>query len=199
MPFCRSIQGAIFHGDGQVVVINFTNGIKFEILPAFRQVDWWGNWNGKYDYPDSNMGGNRLTTDPRIEQQVMQERNIESNGLLFDMCRHMREIRDNHFSSYHLPGIVIDSFVYHHIADWHWLREGEQSSNQPTGTYEKRLYNSCPVWSFDLTALGSGMAVNTYNCIEVLNKILKYMSEEYIIWMSKQKFFTAKFLNVLTK
>lgn len=32
---------------------------------------------------------------------------------------------------------MIDSFVYHNIADWHWLREGEQSSNQPIGTYEK--------------------------------------------------------------
>ncbi|WP_443606833.1 hypothetical protein [Alistipes putredinis] len=25
------------HGDGQVVVINFSDGIKFEVLPAFRQ------------------------------------------------------------------------------------------------------------------------------------------------------------------
>ena len=31
------------HGDGQVVVINFSDGIKFEVLPAFRQLDWWGN------------------------------------------------------------------------------------------------------------------------------------------------------------
>ena len=126
-------------GDGQVVVINFTDGIKFEVLPAFRQVDWLGNWNGKYDYPNSNMGGKWLTTNPQIEQQAMKARNKESNGLLFDTCKHMREIRDNHFSSYHLPGIVIDSFVYHHISDWHWLREGEQSSNQPTGTYEKNF------------------------------------------------------------
>lgn len=59
------------HGDGQVVVINFTDGMKFEVLPAFCQLDWLGNWNGKYDYPDSNMGGNWLTTDPKIEQQAM--------------------------------------------------------------------------------------------------------------------------------
>lgn len=169
------------HGDGQVVVINFADGIKFEVLPAFRQIDWLGNWNGKYDYPDSNMGGNWLTTNPRIEQQAMKERNIESNGLLFDTCKHMREIRDNYFSSYHLPGIVIDSFVYHYIGDWHWLREGEQSSNQPAGTYEKRLYNSCPVWSFNLTAPGSGMVVNTYDYVNVLNKVLKYMSEDSVI------------------
>ena len=169
------------HGDGQVVVINFTDGMKFEVLPAFCQLDWLGNWNGKYDYPDSNMGGNWLTTDPKIEQQAMKERNGASNGLLCDTFKHILEIRDNYFSSYHLPGIVIDSFVYHHISDWHWLREGEQSSNQPRGTYEKRLYDSCPVWSFNLTAPGSNMPVDTYKCIDVLIKVLKYMSEDNVI------------------
>ena len=127
------------------------------------------------------MGGNWLTTDPKIEQQAMKERNVASNGLLFDTCKHIREIRDNYFSIYHLPGIVIDSFVYHHIADWHWLREGEQSSNQPRGTYEKRLYDSCPVWSFNLTAPRSNMPVDTYKCIDVLIKVLKYMSEDNVI------------------
>lgn len=165
-------------GDGQVVVIDFTDDIRFEVLPAFRQVDCLGIWNGKYDYPDSNMGGRWLTTDPKIEQQAMRERNAASNGLLFDTCKHMREIRDNHFSSYHLPGIVIDSFVYHYIADWHWIREREQSPNYPIGTYEKRLYTSCPIWSFNLTAPGSEMPVNTCGYIDILRKVLKYMSEE---------------------
>ena len=56
---------------------------------------------------------------------------------------------------------VIDSFVYHYIADWHWTREWEQRSDYPTGTYEKRLYNSCPIWNFNLTAPGSEMPVET--------------------------------------
>ena len=182
----QALKNAIKHtypqsdirGAGQVVVVDFTDGIKFEVLPAFRQLDWWGNWNGKYDYPDSNMGGNWLTTNPKVEQQAMKDRNAESNGLLFDTCKHMREIRDNYFSSYHLPGIVIDSFVYHYITGWHWLKDGEQSSNQPTGTYEKSLYTSCPNWAFSLTAPGSGMIVDTSGCIDTLNKVLKYMSKE---------------------
>ncbi len=32
------------HGDGQVVVVDFSDGIKFEILPAFKENDYWGNW-----------------------------------------------------------------------------------------------------------------------------------------------------------
>jgi len=169
------------HADGQVVVIDFTDGIKFEILPAFRHLDWWGIWNGSYDYPDSNMGGKWLTTDPKTEQQAMKEKNIASNGLLFDTCKHIREIRDNNFSSYHLPGIVIDSFIYHNIAGWHWLQTNENSSNLPIGTYEKKLLDSCSKYNYNLSYLsapGSGMKVNLDNCITVLYRVLKYMSDE---------------------
>lgn len=164
-------------GDGQVVVVNFTDGIKFEILPAFKNLDYWGRWTGKYDYSDSNMGGNWLSTNPKAEQEAMEQKNRESNGLLYDTCRHMRQIRDTHFKSYHLPGIVIDSFAYHNIGNWHWTREGEVST-QPSGTYEKRLYNQCPGYSFYLTAPGSGMPVDTSDCIDVLNKVLNHMSKE---------------------
>jgi len=169
------------HGDGQVVVIDFTDGIKFEILPAFRHLDWWGEWNGRYDYPDSNMGGKWLTTDPKIEQQAMKDKNKSSNGLIFDTCKHMREIRDNQFSSSHLPGIVIDSFVYHNIGGWHWPFSNEQRSNQPTGTYEKMLLNACSEYVLGhrhLSAPGSGEIVNLDNCINALYRVLKYMSEE---------------------
>ena len=163
--------------DGQVVVIDFSDGIKFEVLPAFKQLDWLGHWNGKYDYPDTNMGGNWCSTNPMAEQEAMKDRNRESNGLLFDTCRHMREIRDTHFSSYHLSGIVIDSYVYHHIADWHWLNAGE-TTTQPKGTYEKKLYKECPILSFTLTAPGSGDVVTTTKDVDCLNKVLNYMSKD---------------------
>lgn len=165
------------HADGQVIVINFSDGIKFEILPAFKQLDWMGKWNGKYDYADTNMGGNWRSTNPSAEQEAMKARNQVSNGLLFDTCRHMREIRDTFFSSYHLSGIVIDSYAYHHIDNWHWLNPGEQST-QPIGTYEKKLYNECPSRGFTLTAPGSGDLVNTAKDVDCLNKVLNYMSKE---------------------
>ena len=165
------------HADGQVVVIDFSDGMKFEVLPAFKHIDWMGNWNGKYDYPDSNMGGNWRSTNPKAEQDAMAARNRESNGLLYDTCKHIREIRDSHFSSYHLSGIVIDSYVYHHIDDWHWLNAGETSS-QPRGTYEKKLYNECPSFGFLLFAPGSGDVVNTTDDVDCLNKVLNFMSKE---------------------
>lgn len=164
------------HADGQVVVINFSDGIKFEILPAFPKRDIWGSYTGEYSYPDTNMGGKWKTTNPKIEQEAMKNRNDNTNGLLLDTCKHMRQIRDTHFSSYHLPGIVIDSFVYHYIDNWRWCKNGEEGA--PTGTYEKKLYNSCPPYSFYLTAPGSDMPVDTSDCIDILNKVLRYMSKD---------------------
>lgn len=35
-------------GDGQVVIVKFSDGMKFEILPTFRKIDWFGNWDGTY-------------------------------------------------------------------------------------------------------------------------------------------------------
>ncbi len=181
----QAVKGAIqstypksdIRADGQVIVIDFSDDIKFEVLPAFKQLDWFGIWNGKYDYPDTNMGGNWRSTNPKAEQDAMRELNRDSNGLLFDTCRHMREIRDNYFKSYHLSGIVIDSYAYHHIGGWHWMNEGETSS-QPRGTYEKKLYNECSSWLMTLTAPGSGDVVDTTKDIECLRKVLNYMAKE---------------------
>lgn len=181
----QAVKGAILstypnsevRPDGQVVKVNFSDGIKFKILPAFQHLDYFGVWNGQYDYPDSNMGGRWLSTNPKAEQEAMKQKNMESNGLLFDTCKHMRQIRDAHFSSYHLPGIVIDSFAYHYLGSWRWLNPGEEST-QPAGTFENSLYNTCPSYAFSLTAPGSGMYVDTSSSIDVLNKVLRYMSKE---------------------
>ena len=36
------------HADGQVVVIKISDGIKFELLPAFEDTDYWGNGKGTF-------------------------------------------------------------------------------------------------------------------------------------------------------
>lgn len=170
-------------GDGQVVVVNFSDGMRFEILPAFQNLNWLGNWDGTYKYPDSHMGGNWLTTNPKSEQDAMKQKNSysESNGLLFDTCKHIRHIRTENFSSYHLSGILIDTFVYNAIGDWHWLREGEEGSGQPAGTYEQKLldyYNGFlynEFYSPTLYAPGSKMLVSSEKDWEVLGKVLNKM------------------------
>ena len=134
--------------DGQVVKINFSDGMFFEILPAFK------NWDGSYRYPDTNMGGNWRSTNPKAEQ-------------------------DNYFRSYHLSGIVIDSFVYQAIGNWRWLSSGE-SSTSAAGTYERILldyYNQHFMWgAMPLSAPGSNQQVSTDNSRDCLGKVLRYIA-----------------------
>ena len=102
------------NGDGQVVVVKFTDGMKFEVLPAFKGID------GAYYHPDTHDGGSWEPTYPFLEQKAMRLSNKESNGLLYDTCRYIRHIRDNCFKDKKLSGIVIDSFVYGAIGQYRW-------------------------------------------------------------------------------
>lgn len=165
--------------DGQVVKITFFDGMKFEILPAFKNLGWLGNWDGSYKYPDSNMGGNWRSTNPKAEQEAVKIKNQSSNGLFGDTCKHLRFIRDNHFSSYHLSGIVIDSFVYKAIGDWRWTPPGD-SSSVAGGSYEKVLLDYLTLnsaWGIlSLYAPGSGQKVSTENSLECLRKVMNYIA-----------------------
>ena len=88
-------------------------------------------------------------------------------------------VHDEHYSSYTLSGIVIDSFVYKTIGNWRWL---SGSSSSPRGTYERKLlddFNSLSVFgccNFELFAPGSGQRVDVSKSIECLGKVLRYMS-----------------------
>lgn len=167
-------------GDGQVVVISFYDGMKFELLPAFRNNTTFG-WDGTYKYPDTHMGGNWMTTNPKAEQEAIKEKNNSSNGLLFDACKHVRYVRDNYFSSYHLSGILIDTFLYDAIGGWHFLRDGEQHYKGNV-TFEEALleyYNNISLNGYitpDLRAPGSRMSIDGSKGWEVLGKVLRYMA-----------------------
>lgn len=170
-------------GDGQVVVVKFSDGMKFEILPAFQNLSGWGTWDGTYKYPDTHMGGNWMTTNPMAEQDAMDKKDsyYQSNGLLKDTCKHIRFVRSEYFSSSHLSGILIDTFVYDAIKDWHWLRTGEEGSGKPFGTYEQSLldyYNGFIYNDYSspyLFAPGSNMRVSSGKDWEVLGKVLNKM------------------------
>ena len=167
-------------GDGQVVVVQFSDGMKFEILPAFRHLYYLGEWDGTYIYPDSNMGGNWLSTNPKAEQDAMAQKNgyYYSNGLLFDTCKHIRALRAEYYSSYHLSGILIDSFVFSAIGGWHWLKEGEQGSGNNGISFEQSLLDKYErTCSWMISAPGSGMEVDTSKDWDILGKVLKTMAE----------------------
>ena len=178
----QAVKNAIKHtypnsdirADGQIVKVNFSDGIQFEVLPAFKR------WDGNYIYPDSNMGGNWLSTNPKAEQNAIREKNNSSNGLLVATCRHMRYIRDNYFKSYTLSGIVIDSFVYNAMGNWFFSEQGGESTTSQT--YEDVLLdyynnNNLNLRFNGIKAPGSNDVVSLGKSFECLGKILRFMAE----------------------
>mgnify|MGYP000768451549 FL=1 len=124
------------------------------------------------------MGGNWRSTNPKAEQDAMRDKNKSSNGLLFDTCKHMRYIRDNYFKSYHLSGIVIDSFVYAAIKNWRWTTPEESSSAAEPGEYEKLLYDYYLYnlrFSNTINAPGSNDYVDVSSSKDCLEKVLLKM------------------------
>lgn len=97
-------------GDGQVVVVDFTDGITFEILPVFRVDD------GTMTFPDSNGGGAWKSCNPDAEMKAFAERNAACNNNLKAICRMARIWKDYH--SVPISGMLIDTLAYAFIASW---------------------------------------------------------------------------------
>ncbi|MCP3724721.1 nucleotidyltransferase [Paraburkholderia sp. CNPSo 3272] len=97
-------------GDGQVVVIRFNDGIKFEILPAFL------NTEGTYTFPNSNGGGAWRECKPKQEMAAFSKRNAECNANLVPLCRMIRAWRDR--NNVDMSGMLIDTLAYQFIATW---------------------------------------------------------------------------------
>ncbi|MGV8854956.1 MAG: SMODS domain-containing nucleotidyltransferase, partial [Devosia sp.] len=97
-------------GDGQVVVINFQDGVRFEILPAFV------NRANTWTYPNSNNGGSWKACDPRAEIEAIRVRSLATDRNLKHLCRMMRIWRDH--NDVPMSGALIDTLAYQFIENW---------------------------------------------------------------------------------
>ena len=91
--------------DGQIVSIEFSDSIKFEILPSFTIKN-----SEKYEYPDSHNGGTWKETDPKLEQVNLTNRNKNFKSIVKKFCRMQRAWNDQ--NNVGLSGIAIDSLIY---------------------------------------------------------------------------------------
>jgi hypothetical protein len=98
--------------DGQVVVVSFTDGVTFEILPAFE------NANDSFTYPDSNNGGSWKVTNPRPEIAEINRVDKDSNGNLKCLCRMARSWKKEW--SVPISGLLIDTLAYNFIRNYEY-------------------------------------------------------------------------------
>ena len=98
--------------DGQVVQVPFTNGITFEVVPAFVNKD------DSFTFPNANDGGSWRTTNPKPEIEAIRIRNRDCNGNLVPLCRMMRAWK----SKWSVPigGLLVDTLAYQFINDWQY-------------------------------------------------------------------------------
>lgn len=98
-------------GDGQIISLPFSDGINFEVLPAFINKD-----NSSFTYPNSNSGGSWKTTDPRAEISAISGMNYLCNNNLKRLCRMARAWKNQCEVS--ISGILIDLLAYRFISTW---------------------------------------------------------------------------------
>lgn len=96
--------------DGQVVGVNFTDGICYEIVPVFVSS------SGNYLYPDSNDWWSWKVTKPKLEIKAIKDRNDACNGNLKRLCRMMRSWKDKW--SVPMWWLLIDTLAYRFIESW---------------------------------------------------------------------------------
>jgi predicted nucleotidyltransferase len=98
-------------GDGQVVVVKFSDGVVCEILPAFLNTD-----NISYTYPDTHNGGSWKTTNPKAEINEINRAHIAWNKNLKRLCRMARAWK----LKWDVPigGLLLDTLAYNFMETW---------------------------------------------------------------------------------
>lgn len=106
----RTYSSTEMAGDGQVVKVEFYDGIIYEVLPGFKNND------GSYTYPDTHNGGSWKITNPRAEINEINSLNFICNKNLKRLCRIARAWKDN----WNVPigGLLIDTFSYNFLKSW---------------------------------------------------------------------------------
>jgi len=133
-------------GDGQVVVVNFSDGMKFEIVPAFENDD------KSFTYPDSNSGGKWKKTDPIPEIKAVGEVDKSTNGNMKCLSKMMRAWKNK--CNVPMGGLLIDTLAHRFLLNWEYKTNGFLYYDWMTRDFLKYLSEEDPNKKF-WYALGS--------------------------------------------
>lgn len=107
----KTYSSSYLKGDGQIIAINFSDGINFEVLPCFLNND-----KKTYTHADSNYGGSWRITKPKNEIQAVNELNNTTNKNYKRLCRMIRAWK--HHCNVNISGILIDTIAYRFLKEW---------------------------------------------------------------------------------
>lgn len=96
--------------DGQIISLPFSDGIDFEVLPAFQNDD------GTYVFANANDGGSWHVTDPKNEILAIADMNRICNSNLKRLSRMARAWKNA--NNVCISGILLDILSYNFLAKW---------------------------------------------------------------------------------
>lgn len=108
----KTYKPTYIRADGQVIKLDFKDGINFEVVPAFINKD------NSFTFPDANGGGSWRTTNPRPEMDEMTRANNNLNRNLKRLCRMGRAWKEQ----WDVPigGLLIDTLAYNFLKDYQY-------------------------------------------------------------------------------
>lgn len=164
--------------DGQVIGINFSDGVNFEIVPCFL------NKGGSYTFPDSNDGGSWKTTDPKPEIEAIRSKNILWNYNLKRLCRMARAWKDEW--SVPIGGLLIDTLAHNFLSDWAYKDKSFLYYDYMSRDFFEYLKNQDETQTYWL-APGSGKYVWRKGGFEYKAKLCYNLATEAIKFESDDK------------
>jgi hypothetical protein len=120
------------NADGQVVDVSFSDGVKFEVVPAFRFSDDLG-----YYYPDTNNGGSWKSMNPQREMDCFNATNNRCNGNLKRLCRMLRAWKSK--QTVLMSGILLDTTAYQFMLGYQYADKSYEYFDWLSRDYFKYL------------------------------------------------------------
>lgn len=176
----------VIGGDGQVVVVQFSDGMIFEVLPAFI------NEGGEsYIYPDSNGGGSWKICKPLSEIAAINELNNKYNKNVKDLVRIMKAWRKE--NNVQISGMLLETLVMNFLDGYGYNDKSYTYFDWMTKDFLKYLSERDPNQTF-WRIRGSGAPVfrtgkfeykarqGYLNAVEAIEDDQKYPSIAYRTW-----------------
>lgn len=144
--------------DGQIISVPFSDGINFEVLPAFINKD-----DSSYTFANSNNGGSWKITDPRAEIAAIQTANSQCNSNLKRLCKMARAWRDQ--NSVDISGILLDILSYNFISTWEYKDKSYLYYDWMTRDFLKFVSDQ-PTSQSKWKVMGSDRYINCYGSFQ---------------------------------
>jgi Second Messenger Oligonucleotide or Dinucleotide Synthetase domain len=169
--------------DGQVIKLNFTDGINFEIVPVFDLDD------DNFKFPDSNDGGSWKTTNPRPEIKAIRDADTKYNGNIRRLARMVRAWKYN--CDVQMGGLLIDTLAFNFMKDWNCRDKSYLYYDYLTRDFFKYLSEQNKEQGY-WNAVGSNQRIYRKGIFEAKAKKAYNLALEAIDYYNKKYYFTAK-------